>query len=129
MVTSMVVGGNERPEHGWKGAGRVSRAHPHTGVFTMPRAAISPLRRRVLTLRHRDRTWQEAEATLFDRDGRGLFYALCLAREGVGTRAEAHADFEASSRALLAQMIEARPDAGTSLQARWEAWWARTPRR
>ena len=53
MVTSMVVGA-ERPEHGWKGAGR-SPARTTLSVHHAS-AAISPLRRRVLTLRHRDRT-------------------------------------------------------------------------
>jgi hypothetical protein len=90
---------------------------------------LSTHRRRILTLRHRDRTWAEAEDRLFDRGGPGLFYALCLAKEGVGTRAEAFADFEASCLELLALMEEARPTCFPELRTRWESWFQDWPRR
>ena len=123
MVTSMVVGGTAARAR-MEGCGTGLPAHLTLEVHHAS-AAISPLRRRVLTLRHRDRTWQEAEATCSTVMAADCSMPSRTGRRGTG---RAHADFEASSRALLAQMIEARPDAGTSLQARWEAWWARTRR-
>ena len=90
---------------------------------------ITPHRRRILTLRHRQRTWQQAEDTLFDRDGRGLFYSLCLAKEGVGTDREAFDVFECSSHELLFLMEEARPDEAAGLRARWTQWFAAWPRK
>ncbi|HCH61411.1 MAG TPA: hypothetical protein DFR83_01315 [Deltaproteobacteria bacterium] len=94
----------------------------------MPRPSIPSHRRRVLTLRHREHAWKKAEAVLFDADGPGLFYGLCLAREGVGTEAEVLAQFERTSRRLLAVMREARPEEASLLHRRWEAWFAKWQR-
>jgi len=95
----------------------------------MKSSSITPRRRRILVLRHREHEWQKSEATLFDNNGPGLFYGLCLAKEGVGTEEEVYADFETSAHALLALMEEARPEQTPALRLRWEAWFAGWPRR
>lgn len=92
----------------------------------MTRPQITAQRRRLLTLRHRAHAWQDAIDQLFDTDGRGGFvYELCLADEGVRDHAAVRADFEASSRTLLAEMVAARPTEGRDVASRWEEWWAR----
>ncbi len=88
----------------------------------MPRHSLTPHRRHILVLRHRARAWQAARDTLFDADGLGLFYQLCLAKEGFGTKAEAFSDFESRCRALLDAMCEARPEAGAEVTEQWEPW-------
>lgn len=90
----------------------------------MTRPQLTPQRRRLLTLRHRDHAWQDALDRLFDTDGKGLMYGLCLADEGVGDRATVRADFEASSLILLAEMMAARPEEGRATESRWNDWWA-----
>ena len=91
----------------------------------MTRPALTPARRRVLTLRHRDHCWAEALDTLFDADGMGLFYLLCLAGEGVGTRQQALQQFGEACEELLLAMQEARPEEGRVIRVRWEAWFAK----
>lgn len=95
----------------------------------MSRAPMTPHRRQVLTLRHRDAAWEAGLDVLFDRDGRSLFYALCLAKEGCGTRAEAFESFEARCEELLLLMREARPEGADDLEARWRTWIADRPGR
>jgi len=95
----------------------------------MPRHSLTPHRRHILVLRHRARAWQTARDTLFDADGLGLFYQLCLAKEGYGTRAEAFSSFESTCRVLLDAMCEARPEAGAEISTQWESWFASHGRR
>ena len=83
---------------------------------------LTPRRRRVLVFRHRDRAWQEALDRLFDTDGLGLLYGLCLADEGVGTAEQALASFEGDCTTLLAELAEARPAEVGPVRTRWEAW-------
>jgi hypothetical protein len=90
--------------------------------------SLTAHRRRVLVLRHRQRDWDAALEDLFDKDGRSLFYDLCLARDGYGTRAEAFARFEARCTELLAVMTEARPTEGPEVEARWRIWFDDYPR-
>jgi hypothetical protein len=95
----------------------------------MPRPTLTPHRRRVLTLRHREAAWQASLDVLFDRDGRSLFYALCLAKEGYGTRTEAFEAFEEHCEELLVLMREARPEEADTLETRWRTWLADRPGR
>ena len=88
----------------------------------MPRPPLTPHRRQVLTLRHRQAAWEASLDVLFDRDGLSLFYALCLAKEGCGTRAEAFDAFEERCEALLVLMREARPEEADTLETRWRTW-------
>lgn len=90
--------------------------------------SLTAHRRRVLVLRHRQRDWDAAFEELFDKAGRSLFYDLCLASEGYGTRAEAFERFETRCTELLAVMTEARPTEGPEVEARWRTWFANYPR-
>ena len=89
---------------------------------------MSPHRRRVLALRHRQHTWEDALDQLYDRDGRHLSYALCLAKEGVGTWADAFDGFAKSCHDLLGVMAEARPEEAATVTAEWQAWFSSYPR-
>lgn len=96
--------------------------------------------RHVLILRHRDAAWRDAHAALFDTTE--LDQALAVAREPYGELVpcllppddptgpdDAVSDvlrwFAEDRRALLGQMILARPEQAAPLPKAWESWWTK----
>lgn len=94
----------------------------------MPEFDLTPRRRRILTLRHRDTVWQESLDLIFDKDGKPLTYDLFLVRDGYGTRQEAFDRFEQICTEELELMVEARPEEGAAAAKEWQAWFANRKR-